>query len=801
MIRSQALAVASLLMAATVAARPAAAAWSHDAFSAESLCTAAGDQVTPTSVSDGAGGSIVTWQDGRGGTTDIYAQRIDAAGVPRWTANGVALCTATGNQASPTIASDGAGGAIITWEDNRGGSTDIYARRISAAGVPQWTANGVAVCTASLGQYSPEVVSDGAHGAIVTWFDIRGGSNNDVYAQRISAAGAPLWTANGVALCTAAGDQDTQTIVPDGSGGAIVAWRDYRIGGTSAPDIYAQRINSTGAPQWAANGVVLCAATGPQYSPAIASDGAGGAIVTWQDQRGSDSDIYAQRVGATGVPVWTTDGVALCTFAGSQISPVIVSDGAGGAIVAWQDFRANNYDIYAQRIGPAGVLKWATDGVAVCTAIHDQVGIQSVADGANGVIVTWYDFRGSSLADIYAQRLDGAGAALWSSDGAAVCYATGDQRAPTPVSDSAGGAIITWQDHRSGTSFDIYAQRIERFGQLGDPAPVITGARDVPNDQGGFVTLSWDASYLDADSGVSEYRVFRSAPSSLAARAVSRGATTAEDEVAVRDGALLARASAGAIVYWEYVGTLPIAHLASYSMAVATTADSIASGNPRTLFMVEALVIAALESPRWFSAPDSGYSVDNLAPATPAPLTGRYASGAAHLHWPRNTETDLTGYRLYRGTSASFTPGPGSLVAALSDTGYADAGDAGFVYKLTAVDVHGNASVPAVLLPGGTVDVGDTSPALRFAAPSPNPARGATTLDYALSRPGRVRLAVFDAAGRLVQALRDGELPAGEHRERFALRDPAGRALASGLYLIRLEAEGQVLTRRLVAIR
>ncbi len=52
-----------------------------------------------------------------------------------------------------------------------------------------------------------------------------------------------------------------------------------------------------------------------------------------------------------------------------------------------------------------------------------------------------------------------------------------------------------------------------------------------------------------------------------------------------------------------------------------------------------------------------------------------------------------------------------------------------------------------------------------------------------------------------MQVLRDGELPAGAHRERFALRDEAGRVLASGLYLLRLEAEGRVLTRRLAAIR
>ncbi len=56
----------------------------------------------PTIVSDGAGGAIVTWKDHRSGTSyDIYAQRISAGGTVQWTANGVALCTATGDQSVP----------------------------------------------------------------------------------------------------------------------------------------------------------------------------------------------------------------------------------------------------------------------------------------------------------------------------------------------------------------------------------------------------------------------------------------------------------------------------------------------------------------------------------------------------------------------------------------------------------------------------------------------------------------------------------------------------------------------------
>ena len=90
---------------------------------------------TPTIVSDGSGGAIITWQDYRNGNNDIYAQRINAGGTVQWTLNGVAICTETHSQTYPTIVSDGSGGAIITWQDDRNGNNDIYAQRIIALGI------------------------------------------------------------------------------------------------------------------------------------------------------------------------------------------------------------------------------------------------------------------------------------------------------------------------------------------------------------------------------------------------------------------------------------------------------------------------------------------------------------------------------------------------------------------------------------------------------------------------------------------------------------------------------------------
>ena len=91
---------------------PANAAWEPDGGA---VCTAINSQVDPMVIPDGAGGTIIVWQDYRASVADVYVQRLNAYGVPQWTADGVAVCVATGNQIAPMIVSDGAGGAIVSF--------------------------------------------------------------------------------------------------------------------------------------------------------------------------------------------------------------------------------------------------------------------------------------------------------------------------------------------------------------------------------------------------------------------------------------------------------------------------------------------------------------------------------------------------------------------------------------------------------------------------------------------------------------------------------------------------------------
>ena len=439
------------------------------------------NQTAPQSLSDGAGGVFIVWSDTRSGDSDIFAHRITGQGLAPWAPpqNGESIRVALNDQTDPRIVSDGAGGAIIAWVEGRNnGSTDIYAQRIDASGTPLWGINPIIVCGAQRDQKFISAIPDGSGGAIITWQDPRDGSDAtaDIYAQRINSGGGAAWTSDGVAVCVAADQQSNPVVVSDGVSGAIIAWADRRSG--TNRDIYARRVTSAGALQWTADGNLVCTAASEQDSPAMTSDDAGGAIIAWTDARDGFTDIYMQRMNSAGATQWTANGIKICGAGFAQLDPQIISDTSGGAIVVWSDARNNGTtgdDTYAQRVNASGAAQWTADGIVVCNAANQQVLARMAPNGSGGAVVAWMDTRSGGLNyDIYAQRINANGSAQWAANGVALCTAANAQASPTVASDGFGGAIVAWHDFRNGIHNDIYAARVTQGGAI------LTAVRDTP---------------------------------------------------------------------------------------------------------------------------------------------------------------------------------------------------------------------------------------------------------------------------------------------------------------------------------
>jgi hypothetical protein len=512
------------------------ASWPDDPTVNLPVCVTAQMQSRPDAISDGAGGIIVVWQDYRNLGHDIYAQRIDADGTAMWGVNGVSVCSASGEQEFPKIVPDSVGGAIIVWEDRRLPThQNIFAQRVDANGMAQWTPDGVIVCDAPTYENQFQVIADGLRGAIVSWTDGRNGLP-DIYAQRLNADGDTLWTFDGLEVCTDTLDQFDSYLASDGSGGAIISWVDGR---DFHHDVYVQRIGAGGDAIWTEDGIAVTDTNVSQDEQRVVPDGSGGAIVTWMDQRSSSFAIYGRRISG-GLRSWASNGVPICTISFDADAPRSVTDGAGGVIVAWYDSRIGDTNIYAQRVSGGGLVQWTVNGVAICDDGGEQFLPQITTDGFGGAVIAWQDYRlAGTRPDIFARRVNGAGLTYWAAGGVAITTAPDNQTGPVLVPDGTGGASLAWFDKRNDSG-DIFAQHVGSNGVLGDQVSVaITGFVAKPVDGG--VELAWD---MVADEAVEGYRIYRKSAGDKFAVAVNSGLIEATERQ------FLDRSAIGGNDYW-----------------------------------------------------------------------------------------------------------------------------------------------------------------------------------------------------------------------------------------------------------
>ena len=412
-----------------------------------------GDQRAPKVVSDTQLGAIVIWED-----VGVIGQRINEFGDILWSEEGVAICI--GKTKQHPLAADGLGGAIVAWSRFKETKFTILAQHLSPGGDLLWESKGMIVCEGTGDQENPRIARSGPGLFVIAWEDGRG-ADRDIYAQMLDDEGNILWTPAGEPISLDTGEQELIGIVPDGTGGVILAWCDA---GGAESDIHAQRIDGSGSALWPAGGIAVCAEPGDQGPAVITVDGFGGAIVAWQDTRGDAIDIYAQRVDRDGNRVWAPEGAVVCSAAKDQVRPAAIPDNSGGAIIVWCDYRGEDADIFVQRINALGDGSWQQNGVALCSQPGNQLLPRITSDGGGGAIVTWQDQRETDW-NIYAQRVTKGGGIRWDEEGLLICNAPYEQLVPAIAPDGTGGAFMPWEDTRSGET-DIFAQRIDGEGRI-----------------------------------------------------------------------------------------------------------------------------------------------------------------------------------------------------------------------------------------------------------------------------------------------------------------------------------------------
>ena len=381
----------------------------------------------------------------------------------------ISVSTAKDGQLFPSVVNDGKGGVIVVWEDYRTGKDwDVYAQRVDNNNTPMWQTDGLPISTADRNQRRLRMIRHDTH-AIVVWNDRRGGGSWDIYAQAVNLEGKVLWQTDGIPICTNAADQSTQAILSDGAGGAIVVWEDERRS-SEFQDLYIQRINPDGTMMWQQDGIPVFPSESLQSNPILIADGLGGFYIVWWDVIGYDAwHIMAYRLSFDARPLWDTP-LLITPENGMQGEPRVVADGKSGLIVVWQIYENFiNDQLYAQRISPDRKKLWQKIGVPVCTADEIQKNAAIVNDGKGGIIAVWRDER-DIYGDLYTQRIGADGTLAWESDGIPLCTAGGHQDRPFIVQSAEDQFFVAWIDYRGDfgeKSVDaIYCQQIDLDGNL-----------------------------------------------------------------------------------------------------------------------------------------------------------------------------------------------------------------------------------------------------------------------------------------------------------------------------------------------
>ena len=609
--RTRAAPVAGALALTLLLAGTALAGWPNNPYADIVVCDAAGDQYLPTAAPDGAGGAFVAWLDERTPNADrVFIQRLSADGRPLWAPGGLALSVEGTSIAAIAMTADGAGGAIVAWSSwTPAAGRDIRAQRVRADGTFAWARVGVVVSSTD-GQFGMRIVADGAGGAVIAWQDYRT-SVRQSFVQRLAANGDCLWAPNGLFLHAEANGNVPAALAVTGDGGVVAAWAANE---GSPFALKAQKVSGDGAILWPSGGLVAATSTVPLQIPAIASDGAQGAIVAWttfQDFPVSRYDVKVQRVTAAGDRPWASDGllVAGCPSALPLQNVDIASDGAGGAFLAWNQRQGADNDVQAQRISAAGASLWPGSGMAI-GALGNADGPRIVADGCGGAIVALVAQQTWLKPELYAQRLSADGDAQWSLHGAAVGLGRVIWFNGAVAADGQGGVVLAWADYNDG-DYNVFAQVIDGGGTRFRSGPLLTSVRDVPNDHGGRVRLSWEPSNLDRpQAGFAMYGIWRRVTESAA---VAHSAKATAGPVRAQPGVFRTTDGAGGVTWWEGVDAIVADAQPTYAFEVATFADSCAATPAREVFMVD--YHAAAWGAFWSSPPDSGSSVDNVSPA------------------------------------------------------------------------------------------------------------------------------------------------------------------------------------------
>jgi hypothetical protein len=318
------------------------------------------------------GGFGVVWQEGSYPNGDVRMQWLDREARPLFPPGGRLVAGTPADERDVVIAAHPSAGAYVAFKTDR----NIAVQYFDGAGQPQWPGEGVLVASLSPSAYltDPHVVANPPGGAFVCFRFAEVGPTIDVRCQHVDSAGARQWSDSGSSVGNG-GDREVRVLprgLSDGAGGLLVFWRNQRDLSLPAPGpmlMEGQRFAGDGQKLWGAMPKVvrttgLDPANGYGYRLfQVVSDGLGGAVLAFDDQAGSAFDVMAQRVSPAGDLLWGA-GAVVTNAGGLHSHEQTIAAADGGAFVVTDDYvNSSHNQLRLFRLGSDGNHVWPAAGV------------------------------------------------------------------------------------------------------------------------------------------------------------------------------------------------------------------------------------------------------------------------------------------------------------------------------------------------------------------------------------------------------------------------------------------------------
>lgn len=478
--------------------------WSDDPNQNTKIADTIGSQVVPIVVTNSMGETYVSWYSEFDNLNyDVYLQKLDKNGIPLWDEGGLLISdheTMTWVTRYDMVL-DNEENVILVNQDNRTGTSNVFAYKISPNGDFLWGANGLQLSNTTGFDPAPQVTVANNNDLIFLWGEepIDTTINSSLFVTRYSSDGNKRWETTLSDTLDFMLPQMQYTNDDD----VIVSWitKPHKIdtipGEENWMHVFAQKLNSTGAPVWANNVQIdsldLMSFESLYTTPYLTSDGDGGAYVMWQSffivEYGGRPTTYVNRLFSNGA-IWTPGGYSVSQLTGNNHAEAQMQfiEEVEKLMVCWIEYHydgANQIDcwgVYGQMFSSYGEFLWEDNGheiiPLICSMDTTYSGLllgQSLNNDA--VLIYNKDYfyiegtDTSLVTHVYGLSLDTDGNFVWSPPIVPLSLTSSNKYQSALGNLIDDQWVVAWNDNISDPNnyfdYGIYAQNVSVDGEIG----------------------------------------------------------------------------------------------------------------------------------------------------------------------------------------------------------------------------------------------------------------------------------------------------------------------------------------------